>query len=207
MTAQAPASERRAATTASADPRRLGPRWPLSARWRRVVLLTHIVSAGVWIGLDVVMGILVATLLVSGDDATKAAAAQALELFAIVPMATVALLTLATGLVLGLATKYGLLRFWWVLVKLVLNIALAALVLVALRGGVHEVADAGRALAAGAVRDIATGDMVFPPIVSTSALLFAAVLSVFKPWGRISKNGAGKNGKSRTGRDRARTQR
>jgi hypothetical protein len=31
------------------------------------------------------------------------------------------------------------------------------------------------------------GDLVFPPIVSTGALLFAMVLSVFKPWGRVRR--------------------
>jgi hypothetical protein len=31
------------------------------------------------------------------------------------------------------------------------------------------------------------GGLIFPPIVSTSALLVATVLAVFKPWGRIRK--------------------
>jgi len=28
--------------------------------------------------------------------------------------------------------------------------------------------------------------LIYPPLVSTTALLFAVLLSVYKPWGRIS---------------------
>jgi hypothetical protein len=31
------------------------------------------------------------------------------------------------------------------------------------------------------------GDLIFPPIVSPTALLLAVVLSLYKPWGRIRK--------------------
>jgi hypothetical protein len=34
------------------------------------------------------------------------------------------------------------------------------------------------------------GDLIFPPIVSPTALLIAFVLAVFKPWGRIRKRPA-----------------
>jgi hypothetical protein len=40
--------------------------------------------------------------------------------------------------------------------------------------------------------EVAVGDLIFPPIVSTSALLIAFVLAVFKPWGRIRKRPAPK---------------
>jgi hypothetical protein len=31
------------------------------------------------------------------------------------------------------------------------------------------------------------GDMIYPPIVSPTLLMFAVVLSVFKPWGLLRK--------------------
>jgi hypothetical protein len=40
--------------------------------------------------------------------------------------------TLTSGVLLGLGTKYGLVRYWWVLVKLVINVVLVALVLILL---------------------------------------------------------------------------
>ena len=39
----------------------------------------------------------------------------------------------------------------------------------------------------GEAASLAVGDLIFPPIVSTSALLIAFVLAVFKPWGRLRK--------------------
>src|SRR5829696_1539323 len=163
--------------------------WRLGARTRKGVLVVHIVSAGVWIGIDVVMAVFIFTALLA-DDNTKALCYQALELFAVYPLLTAGLVCLASGVVLGLGTKYGLVRYWWVAIKLVLNIVLTALVLVALRPEVTEAAEQGRQFAAGAPASLAVGNLIFPPIVSPTALLIAVALAVFKPWGLIRKRPA-----------------
>jgi uncharacterized membrane protein len=164
--------------------------WRLGARTRKGVLVVHIVSAGVWIGIDVVMAVFIFTALLTDDDNTRALCYQALELFAVWPLLTIGLVCLASGVVLGLGTKYGLLRYWWVAIKLVLNIVLTALVLVALRPEVTEAAEQGRRFAAGEPASLVMGNLIFPPIVSPTALLIAVVLAVFKPWGRIRKRPA-----------------
>lgn len=169
------------AAVARTRPRRLG------VRTRKGVLVIHIVSAGGWIGIDVVMAALVFTALFTGDSATKALCFRALELFAVWPLLAAGLVCLASGVVLGLGTKYGLVRYWWVAVKLVFNLALATLILVALRPDVTAAAEQGRRFAAGEAAALAVGDLVFPPIVSTTALVVAVVLAVFKPWGRIRR--------------------
>ena len=161
--------------------------WRLGARTRKVVLVVHIASAGVWIGIDVVMGVVIFTALLADDGNTKALCYRALELFAVWPLLTTGLVCLASGIVLGLGTKYGLVRYWWVAIKLALNIVLTTLVLVALRPGVIEAAEQGRRFAAGEPASLAVGDLIFPPIVSPTFLLIAFVLAVFKPWGRIRK--------------------
>jgi hypothetical protein len=159
--------------------------WRLRGRTRKTTLTLHIASAGVWLGIDVVMGVLVFTALLTGSDRTKALCYQALELFAVWPLLVAGLLCLASGVLLGLGSKYGLLRYWWVAVKLVLNIVLSGLVLVALRPTVTDAAERARDLLAGGAPDLGVGALIFPPVVSTGALVFAMVLSVFKPWGRI----------------------
>jgi hypothetical protein len=161
--------------------------WRLGAKTRKGVLVVHIASAGAWIGMDVVMGVLVFTALLTDNESTKALCFRALELFAIWPLLTTGLLCLASGVVLGLGTKWGLVRYWWVAVKLAMNVVLVVLVAFLLRPGVIEAAEQGRRFAAGEAATLAAGDMVFPPIVSTSALLVATFLAVFKPWGRIRK--------------------
>jgi hypothetical protein len=161
-----------------------GP-WRLSGRTRKTVLVLHVASAGIWLGIDVVMGVLVFTALLTGSDRTKALCYQALELFAVWPLLTTGLVCLATGVLLGLGSKYGLVRYWWVAVKLVLNIVLTSLVLVALRPAVVDAAARAGDFLAGGAPDLGVGDLIFPPLVSTGALVFATVLSVFKPWGRV----------------------
>jgi hypothetical protein len=156
-------------------------------------LVVHIASAGAWIGIDVAMGVLVFTALF-GDDETRALGYRALELFAVWPLIATGLVCLASGVVLGLGTKWGLTRYWWVAVKLALNVLLVALVPVALRPEVIEKAEQARRFVAGEPASLAVGDLIFPPIVSPSLLLVAFVLAVFKPWGLIRERRAPKRG-------------
>ena len=160
-------------------------RWRLRAAARKGVLLVHIASAGAWLGVDVVMGVLVATALVSDDGRTKALAFRALELVAVGPLLALGLLCLLSGIVLGLSSRYGLLRYWWVAAKLGLNLVLTALVLVALAPEVSAHADQARQFDAGLPVPLEVGQLVFPPLVSPAALLVAMALAIFKPWGRI----------------------
>jgi len=57
-------------------------------------------------------------------------------------------------------------------------------VIVSLRPGLHEVGGYGRRLAADLPTSYDSTTLMMPPIVSTTALLLAFVLSVYKPWGR-----------------------
>jgi hypothetical protein len=167
---------------------------PMGRRTRKAVLVAHIVTAGAWIGLDVVMGLLVYRALTTDAVATRAVSLQALEMVATWPLATLSLLCLATGVLLGLGTQYGLVRFWWVAVKLVLNVVLAGLVLMLLGPGVTEAGEYGRALGAGtALPGADLSQLVYPPVVSTTALVVATVIAVYKPWGRLRRRPEGGN--------------
>jgi hypothetical protein len=160
----------------------------MNARARKAVLAVHIGSAGAWIGVDVAMAVVVFTAVISDDDRTRALCYQALKLFAVWPLFVVGLLCLASGVVLGLGTRFGLVRYWWVATKLALSVLLISLVPLALRPGLDRLSDLGRELAAGHLVTASVGDMIYPPIVSPAALLFALVLAVFKPWGRIRRS-------------------
>lgn len=164
-----------------------GVRWRLGGRTRKSVLLLHIASAGAWLGIDVVLAVLVFTALLSDDGRTRALCFQALELFAVWPLFITGMVCLATGGILGLSSRYGLFRYWWVVTKLALNLVLTGLVLVALGPTVSQAAERARDFLAGEPVSLSIGDLIFPPIVSPTALLVAMVLAVFKPWGRIRK--------------------
>ena len=170
---------------------RQGVRWRLGGRTRKSVLLVHIASAGVWLGIDVVMAVLVFTALFTDSNQTKALSFQALELVAVWPLLITGLICLLTGILLGLGSRYGLVRYWWVAIKLVLNLLLTGLVLISLAPEVADAAERGRQFDAGLPAALGVGYLIFPPIVSPTALLVAMVLAVFKPWGRIRGSGRG----------------
>ena len=175
--------------------RRQDARFPMGRRWRKATLIAHIVSAGAWLGIDVMVAVLVLTGRFGTTGEVRGLAYQALGTFVVWPMLGSGLICLSTGIVLGLGTRWGLVRYWWVAVKLVLNLVLCTLILVALRPGMGEVADYGRALSTGG--DVtapgAVSDMFFPPAVSLTALTFATVLAVAKPWGRVRRRTASKD--------------
>jgi uncharacterized membrane protein len=157
----------------------------MTRKMRKFVLLTHIISAVSWIGVDLVMGVLSFRGLATDDPQTLATAYGALALFCVPLLLTLGLLTLTTGVVLGLGTRFGLLRYWWVVAKLAITLVLCVLVLVALQ---PTLADAATQTALvdstlpARLTDVRR-NMIFPPLVSTSALLFASWLAVYKPWG------------------------
>jgi hypothetical protein len=185
-------------TQTRSEPARRAP-WRLRGRTRKTVLILHILFAGVWIGVDVLVGVFVLAGWLSGDAGVRAIAYQALGTFVVWPMLVAGLASLATGIVLGLGSKYGLVRYRWVAVKLVLNVVLCVLILLLLQPQMDAVVEYGRGLADGSAAERDVSDLFFPPAVSLTALTFATVLSVAKPWGRIKRDPVG--GPSRTSAD------
>jgi len=178
----------------------VGTRPPrLGVRVRKSVLVVHIASVGAWLGVDVAMAVVIFTAVFNHDSRTRALCFQVLQLFAVWPLFTAGIVCLGSGVVLGLGSKYGLVRYWWVATKLALNIVLTGLVPLALRPGLSGLSELGRELAAGHLVTASVGNMIYPPIVSPAALLIAMVLAVFKPWGRIG--GRSERGRPSRARD------
>jgi hypothetical protein len=98
----------------------------------------------------------------------------------------------ATGILLGWGTQWGLLRYWWVFAKLLVALVLTALVFVLLLPAVTGVSGLDPAVTGDQVRTTLGTfpvQVMFPISVSFTALAFAAVLSVVKPWGRTPWGG------------------
>lgn len=159
----------------------------LSPRARKATLVVHIGAAVAWLGVDLVLGVLVLHTVVSDDTAVVAVAYQAIELFAVWTLLPLGLLTLLSGIVLGRGTRWGVLRYKWVVVKLVIAVLLTVLVPVGLQPTVETAAEYGSALLAGEPTGDAPTNLYFPPIVSPIALIAALVLAVYKPWGRVRR--------------------
>jgi hypothetical protein len=157
----------------------------LRGRTRKSVLLAHILSAAAWLGIDLALGVLVFTAVLTNDPQVAGASLQMLATVAVWPMLTAGLLCLVSGTILGLGSKYGLFRYWWVVTKLAINALFLTLIVFALRPGLVEAAETGRQLAAGRSAAEVPADLLAPALVAPTLLLIAYLLSVFKPWSRI----------------------
>jgi hypothetical protein len=160
----------------------------LSGRARKAVLLVHVLSAAAWLGIDLALGVLVVVALSTEDSTTAGVAIQAVDLFAIWPMFGASVVCMISGVVLGLGGKYGLVRYWWVATKLVLNAGMSLLIAFALRPGVAQAAEIGERMLAGDPAAVIPSGILHPVVVAPTLLLFAYFLSVFKPWGRIRRS-------------------
>lgn len=160
----------------------------LSGRARKAVLLVHVLSAAAWLGIDLALGILVVVALSTEDVNTAGVAIQAIDIFAIWPMFGASVVCMISGVVLGLGSKYGLVRYWWVAIKLFLNVGMSLLIAFSLRPGVAEAARIGERILAGDPAAVIPPDIMYPVVVAPTLLLIAYILSVFKPWGRIRRS-------------------
>lgn len=155
----------------------------LTPALRKLNLTAHIASSAGWFGAVAVFLALAIASLTSPDDQVVKGACFAMSVagwFVILPLAISSLLT---GVVQGLGTSWGLVRYYWVFAKLVLT-ALATLVLLLKMKLISAVA-ASAVSFNGDFRQ-ARLELLVHAAGGLVILLTATVLSVFKPWGKTS---------------------
>jgi hypothetical protein len=151
----------------------------LSRGARTSLLTAHVITAVGLLGVDVAALALEIAGWRNADPVMIYPAVSLLVRWLLIPLA---ILSWLTGVALGLLTPWGLLRHWWVTLKLVINTAglvLAVLVLLPLVRSNADQALAGQSLdgdTAQAVRN-STGACV--------ALVLSVLLATFKPVGRL----------------------
>lgn len=143
---------------------------------RKGLLTLHLVTSLGWLGADLVLLTLGIAVQRGADPAVMYPVAA---LVGTVLFAPLSVLVWLIGVTSALLTPWGLLRYRWVLVKLVLTTVMVGLVLFLLTPNLRHAGVVGTALPA---RDRA--DLVIAPAVSTSLMIIATVLSTYKPWGR-----------------------
>src|SRR5688500_6208142 len=131
---------------------------------------------------------LVAVGVCTSDVDVAGVAFQEIDLCAVLTIFWASIVCMISGVVLGVGSKYGLVKYWWVAIKLFMNIGMSLLIAFSLRPGVAEVARIGERMLAGDPTAVIPSDIMHPVVVAPTLLLFAYILSVFKPWGRIRKS-------------------
>jgi hypothetical protein len=148
---------------------------------RRTALVGHITSSVGWLGAVAAFLVLAVVALHTADATTSRSLYVAMEVLGKAVLLPLALASLATGLVQSLGTQWGLLRHWWVVVKLALTL-LSTLVLVAYTSTLTALADAARD-PAGHLGVLPSASPVLHAGAAVVVLIAAAALSVFKPRG------------------------
>ena len=169
--------------TAPTRPSRRLPR-----RWRNLLLAVHIAVAVGALGTDTILLTLAVTGLISRDPELIRAAYLAMDLLVSTVLVPLALAALGTGVLLGLGTRWGLVRHWWVLAKLALTLVLASAAVFVLRPSLNEAAASTRALPLAELAGAGIGQVAVraatAPALGVLLLTTAVALAVSKPWGR-----------------------
>ena len=151
---------------------------------RKLGIAVHVVLSVGWLG--AVAAFVALALAALGPDQTLARAAFVgmglIGRWVIVPLSLAAL---TSGVVQSLATRWGLVRHYWVLVKLVLTIAATAVLLLHQFTAVEEAArlavetsiDNSAHLHGFGIQLLADAGL------ATVALTFITVIGIYKPWG------------------------
>jgi hypothetical protein len=157
----------------------------LPARARNVLLILHISSTVSALGADLVILVLGIVGLSGSDPMTIY---PAMSLVGALIMAPLAIASLASGVALARLTSWGLFRYWWVTIKLIVTSLLTLLVIFVL---VPRVGGAARAVAAGAaLTDSERLQLVLTPAMGSTLLIGMIALAVFKPSWRLPRRAA-----------------
>jgi uncharacterized membrane protein len=152
----------------------------MSPRTRDLMLTLHVLTSIGWFGAVVVFLVLAIAGLASDQPRIVTASYLAMSVatgYVIVPLC---LASLASGILQSVATRWGLFRHYWVVIKLVLTLLATAFLLLHTR----PIAE----LAAGTVLPPATHrgmrvQLVFDASAGLVVLIAATVLAVYKPRG------------------------
>lgn len=150
-------------------------------RSRQLLVFVHVVVSVGWMGAGAANVVVAATATSTASAWTRAVSYQLIEridTYLIIPLAFA---TLISGLIVSWATPWGLTRYWWVLAKLLLTVAIIAFSTFGLGVWLQESIQA----TSGSVGRSAVGAyLVYGAGLNIVAFLFVTWLSVAKPWGR-----------------------
>ena len=162
-------------------PLEIGAEMPFAPALRKFTFTTHITSSVGWLGAVLAFLALAVIGLTSEDEATVRGAYLVMApaaWFVLVPLAHASLLS---GIAISLGTPWGLIRHYWVVLKLLIT-AFATVILLIYMGTFKQMAG----IAADPIVDLGlvrNPSPVLHAILALVLLVIATVLGVYKPFG------------------------
>jgi hypothetical protein len=155
----------------------------LSPSLRKLALTVHVTASVGWLGAVAAFLALSIIGMTSDQEPTVRAVYLAMEAsgwYVLVPLSVASLLS---GVIQSLGTRWGLLRHYWVVIKLCINV-IASIILVLYTQTLAELADRAGGPATGHELDALRSPS---PVIHAAAalilLVMATILSVYKPRG------------------------
>ena len=155
----------------------------MTPRARRALLVAHIGASVGWLGAVTASLALAVTALVTTDDDVAGAVLLVLPPLGWTALVPLSVASLATGVLQSLVSPWGLIRHYWVLIKLLMNL-LAVGVLLLYTQTLNTLAQLTRDAAAGGDTPVRSASPVVHGVAAVALLLVALVLSVYKPRGQ-----------------------
>jgi hypothetical protein len=145
----------------------------LRGRAHKAALTAHVLASVGWFGIAVLVAFCGLAAAAADDPSLIAALYRTMETTPWLSIPT-GLMAIATGTLLGLGTAFGLVRYWWVVAKITIAVAVVVTDAVLVRVVTHDAVVSGTAA---------------PPLYGSTiahvvVLAVATTLSVFKPRGR-----------------------
>ena len=158
----------------------------LGRRGKQALDVVHLWTSLGWLGVGLSQLTLNLLALTTDDPALRHAAHQIAHAFDRYLLIALALGSFATGVLLAVRTRWGLTRYWWVAVKLVLTAAMLVFTPIWMGGwtatAVELTGDPG-AVADPAYLAVRT-ELTAGSVSLVLTLLAITVISVVRPWGR-----------------------
>lgn len=154
-------------------------------RLSKLVLTSHITFSVGWLGSIAVFLALAIAGVISKDSQLARAAYVAMELsawFVIVPLCFASLLT---GLIQSLGTKWGLFKYYWIIVKLFLTIVATIFLLLHMQPISYLAGIAADTSFSNTQEFGLRIQIITQAGAGILVLLAATTISVYKPWGKI----------------------
>lgn len=157
----------------------------MTPRISKLVFTSHIIFSVSWLGAVTVFLALAITGLATRNMQLAHSTYIAMEvstLFVIVPFC---LASFFTGLLQALGTKWGLFKYYWIVVKLFLTLAMTALLLLHLQPISYLAGVAAESSVSNTSQAVLVIDLIKKAGAAILVLLAVTTISVYKPWGKI----------------------
>ncbi len=158
--------------------------------WRKLLLTVHVATSVSVLGTDLALLVLGISSVRGADPQTIYPAAHLVATWLLAPLAALAL---GTGVLLGLLTQWGLLKYWWVTIKLALTAILTGVILLVLVPRLGVAADAATALDPRPFTDAERLPLAVAPAAGVTLLILMVVLAIYKPGWRLRSRPNGRH--------------